>query len=167
MPEIETHPFLPYVPEHTQYIILGSFPGKEQTQAPLTAEDWFYGAKRNQFWKILSGVYQRDLSQKNSKQTLFEEKKIAVTDIVYKVIRTSDSNLDNNLQIVEYNDQAIKKILEDHDIQSIFFTSRFVERHFKKVIQTQVPTICLPSPSPRYARMTLSQKINIYKTLLP
>lgn len=167
MPEIETHPFQPFVPEYAQYLIVGSFPGKEQTQTPLTAEDWFYGAKRNQFWKILSGVYQRDLSQKISKQSLFEEMKIAVTDILFKVIRTSNSNLDDNLQIVEYNDQVIKKIMDENDIQTIFFTSRFVERHFQKVIQTQVPTICLPSPSPRYARMTLLQKINIYKTLLP
>lgn len=57
MNRIETHPFIPFVPENATILILGSFPGKEQTQTEPGAEQWFYGAKRNQFWNIISSIY--------------------------------------------------------------------------------------------------------------
>jgi hypoxanthine-DNA glycosylase len=167
MTAIENHPFEPFIPDHATVLIVGSFPGREQTQGSMDAEQWFYGAKRNQFWKIISAVYQTDLLCKADKQNLFIKHGIGLTDILFKVRRKNNSNLDENLEIVEYNDAAIREIVSKSTLRTIYFTSRFVEKHFKK----QLPEInfgeYLPSPSPRNAGMNQADKINFYKSKLP
>jgi len=174
--DIETHPFAPFVPRNPRFLILGSFTGRQATTSdPLfdPAYDWYYGTRRNQFWRILIGVYGIELHSKAAKQALFTQLGIAVADIIYKCERSSGSNLDANLANIVYNIAAIVPIIDDHKIVKIYFTSRFVERkfgkEFKAVIQCHpdIERIALPSPSPRYARMTLEQKIARYKELLP
>lgn len=167
MNEIETHPFAAFVPTSASILIVGSFPGREQTQGNLHAEEWFYGARRNQFWKILSGVYQVQLNTRKDKENLLETHGIALTDIFLQVKRKNDSNLDENLEVVAYNDEAITSILQSADFKTIYFTSRFVEKHFKRMFPEVKNTDYLPSPSPRYARLSLLDKTNYYKAKLP
>ena len=167
MNEIESHPFSPFIPDNATILILGSFPGREQTQTESDNDQWFYGAKRNQFWKIISSVYNTDLLCKQDKQQIFEKFGIGITDILLKVRRKNNSNLDDNLEIVEYNDKAIKTILENSNIKSIFFTSKYVEKHFFKLFPNFKNAEYLPSPSPRYARMTKADKVKYYKSKLP
>jgi hypoxanthine-DNA glycosylase len=167
MNEIENHPFEPFIPDNATVLIVGSFPGREQTQGNNDAEQWFYGAKRNQFWKILSEVYQTDLLYKAEKQHLFNKYGIGITDILFKVRRKNNSNLDDNLEIVEYNDKAIREIISESNIRSIYYTSKFVGKHFSKLFPEIMNVEYLPSPSPRYARMSKTDKINYYKTKLP
>lgn len=164
---IETHPFQPFIPKGIKYLIIGSFPGKGQTEKTISKTDWFYGAKRNTFWKIMEEVYQKELSTTSSKQKLFTSVKMGIADIILKAVRKENTNSDSNLEIVEYNDKAIKEILNTNKIETIFFTSRFVEKIFKRFFPDVVNTIVLPSPSPRYARMTLKEKVTVYKKHLP
>jgi hypoxanthine-DNA glycosylase len=164
---IELHPFKPFVPKNATTLILGSFPGKEHTQGNTSSECWFYGAKRNRFWDIISQVYETTIESKLEKQQLFTKQGIAITDILLKIQRKNDSNLDDNLEIIEFNDLAIKEILTSNKISSIFFTSRFVENHFKKRFPEISFAEYLPSPSPRFARMTLKEKVDYYKMKLP
>ena len=63
MSEVETHPFKPYVPHNATILIVGSFPGRDITKKKLKKDDWFYGTKRNQFWNIISGVYNIELKE--------------------------------------------------------------------------------------------------------
>jgi hypoxanthine-DNA glycosylase len=167
MEEIETHPFKAFVPENATVIIIGSFPGKEITHKTLSPDEWFYGAKRNQFWKIISGVYGKDLISKKEKQKLFEKHGIGIADIFLRIKRKGDNNTDDNLVVIEYNDKALKKILENKNIKTIFFTSKFVEKCFLKLFPGTNNGKCLPSPSPRYARMSLDEKIKSYRDNLP
>lgn len=167
MNEIEKHPFKPFIPDNATILILGSFPGKEQTQSNPDNDQWFYGSKRNQFWKIISAVYNTELLNKTDKQHLFNKFGIGITDILLQVRRKNNSNLDNNLEIIEYNDKAIKTILENSKIKSIYFTSKYVETHFNKLFPAIKNAEYLPSPSPRYAKMTKAEKINYYKIKLP
>ena len=167
MINIEKHPFAPFIPDNVTTLILGSFPGREQTQTIPDNEQWFYGAKRNQFWKIISAVYNTDLQSKKDKQDLFRKYGIGITDILLQVRRKNNSNLDNNLEIIDYNWIAIKEILQNHKIKSIFFTSKYVETHFNKLFPEIKYAEYLPSPSPRYARMSKAEKINYYKCKLP
>jgi hypoxanthine-DNA glycosylase len=164
--DVETHPFTPFVPENATVLIVGSFPGREQTQAPQE-DAWFYGAKRNQFWTILREVYGLPLVTTAEKQQLFLQNGIAITDIFLKVRRKENNNLDTNLEVIEYNQAAIAEILRHKEFQAIFFTSRFVEKHFKKIFPHAPNTECLPSPSPRFARMTLAEKVEYYRGKLP
>jgi hypoxanthine-DNA glycosylase len=165
--KIETHPFKPFIPPDIKYLIVGSFPGKGQTGIGVTDKHWFYGARRNRFWGILEAVYNISLEDKKSKQELFVKTKMGIADIILKATRKQNTNSDTNLEIIKLNDEAIRKILESKTIITIFFTSKFVEKLFKKVFPYISNTITLPSPSPRFARMTLQEKTNIYKKYLP
>ena len=164
---IETHPFKPFVPKDIKYLIIGSFPGKGQTEKTISETDWFYGAKRNTFWKIFEEVYQTGLSTTSAKQKLFNSLKLGIADIILRAIRKEDANSDSNLQIIEYNDLAIKVILDEYNMEKIFFTSQFVQKIFMKFFPGVKNIIALPSPSPRYARMSLKEKVEVYKKLLP
>ena len=171
---IETHPFGAFAPESgARYLILGSFSAKEAAAGTESGYDWFYAVKRNQFWPILEAVYGGDLGLKQSKVQLFETLHIAIADIIYQCERTSHSSLDSVLTNIVYATAAIATILDHHPIGTIFFTSRFTEtrfrREFKDVIgrHPSIELVTLPSPSPRYARMSMSQKVERYRELLP
>src|SRR5260221_2678527 len=111
---IEIHPFISYVPKDAKYLLLGSFPGREPG-------DWFYGTKRSQFWNILESVYDRNLDTKASKEKLFIELKMAISDVIYSAERKNGNNLDNNLVSITYNNKIVGKILKENKIVRIYF----------------------------------------------
>ncbi|GEM_PF-572564 len=162
---IEIHPFLCFVPKKARYLLLGSFPGKN-------SGNWFYGSNRNQFWSILESVYNIELPDKESKQKLFENLNMAISDVIYSAERKNGNNLDNNLINITYNNEIVERILEENAIEKIYFTSRFVEGIFRKKFKDltqkypEVELITLPSPSPRYALMSKLEKMGRYKVLL-
>lgn len=163
---VETHPFEAFVPNKMQCLIVGSFPGKEQTKCELDETHWFYAAPRNQLWKILEVVYKRELKNRKEKQQLFEEAGIGMADVIKSCIRKEGNNLDENLEIREYNKEAIEKILKQYH-PKVLFTSRFVEKEFKKLFPDYKNTDILPSPSPRYFKLRIEDKAGIYKQKLP
>ena len=164
---IETHPYEPYVPKNSTILILGSFPGLHQTRKLNDFEEWFYSAKRNKFWKIIETVYTTELQSVDDKKNLLSLKGIAITDIILKAKRKQESNLDQHLYDIEFNSKAIKEIIENPKIERVFFTSQFVEKHFRKLFPDYKNGVCLPSPSPRSARISLEDKMKIYKEKLP
>ena len=164
---IEPHPYAPFEPDNATVLILGSFPGLEQTRKLNEEQEWFYSAKRNKFWRIIETVYDIPVTSVEDKKSIFERKGIAITDIVLSARRKKESNLDKFLDIVEYNTTAIQKIISNPLIKKVYFTSRFVENKFRKLFPEYTNCESLPSPSPRYARMTLDEKIRIYKEKLP
>jgi hypoxanthine-DNA glycosylase len=162
MPEV--HSIKPFVPKDARYLLLGSFPGNVSS----LKDDWYYGTQRNQFWKILSSVYGVILESKHDKIDLFKKLKLAITDVIYSCEREKGTNLDNNLKNIVYNTEVINKILTDNKIEKIIFSSRFAETKFKKLYkEITMETVTLPSPSPRYAKLSLLDKVKIYKGLLP
>lgn len=167
MEEIEIHPFKAFVPENATTLIVGSFPGREVTHRVLDKEEWFYGSKRNQLWKIISGVYKTDLQTRTEKQNLFKAHGIGMVDIFLRIKRKEDNNMDSTLEVIEFNDKEITIILQNPLIKKIFFTSKFVEKKFLELFPDVKIGECLPSPSPRYARMSMTEKINYYKSKLP
>lgn len=165
---IEKHPFGNFVPDNTRYLLLGSFTG----QITDNSYDWFYGTKRNLFWPIIQEVYDKKLTTKDDKQSLFSGLGIAITDIILSCERKTKSNLDMNLTNIVLN-QEVKNIIQDNKLEKIFFSSRFVEKLFKKYFKEivsehpEVELITLPSPSPRYAAMSKAQKIARYIEVFP
>lgn len=162
----ETHPFVSFVPPGMKCLVLGSFPGKEQTRGNLAEDAWFYGAPLNQFWRILEIVYGRQLKTKAAKQRLFADAGIGITDIFASVVRTAGSNRDENLQAVKDNRAEIERILHRFRPQ-VWCTSRFVEKEFKRMFPAYKAVDGLPSPSPRYFKLSVADKAAIYKTKLP
>ena len=165
MDTIETHPHKVFIPPNAKVIIIGSFPGRGH--AAESDNEWFYESKRNQFWKIISAVYQIELNDVTQKKKLFREKGIAIGDLFYKVKRTKDNNSDSSLQVIEYNDKALSKIFKTKKFQIIFFTSKYIEKEFKKLFPAMENIASLPSPSPRVATISLADKIKAYKMILP
>src|SRR5436190_20749476 len=159
---IETHPFGNFIPENIQYLILGSFTSAKIAKG--SDYDWFYSNGRNQFWKIIEGVYNLELTRKEEKIELFTKLNIGIVDIIYQCERKESSSLDNNLINIVYNPE-LEEILRTKHIKAIFFSSRFVENHFKKIFKNliqefpEIELITLPSPSPRYAAMSRGEKI--------
>ena len=165
---LEKHPFGVFVPLKAKYLLLGSFVAK-----PADDYNWFYGSKRNQFWPILEAVYNTPLNTKKDRQRLFTKLGMAITDIILECERVKNSNLDINLKSLVFNTDAISGILKNNKIEKIYFSSRFVEklfrRHFKDLIlkYPNMELLTLPSPSPRYAAMKKAEKIILYRKLLP
>lgn len=168
---IETHPFELFCPTSARFLILGSFTAKRYEGD--TSYDWYYGSRRNKFWTILEKVYKVELKDRKAKQKLLGNLKIAIGDIIYQCERKKGNSLDSNLINIIYNKSAISTVLSGNNIKRIYFSSRFVEDKFKKNFKEliskypEVELVTLPSPSPRFALMTLSQKVARYNKLLP
>lgn len=168
---LETHPFGTFTPLKAKYLILGSFVAKRRAEE--SSYDWFYGTKRNQFWPILEGVYHTKLKNKKAKKKLFTDLSIAIADIIYQCERRDNNNSDFNLINISYNTSGIDKLLKKNKIEIIYFSSRFVEKefkkHFKQIIShyPQIKLITLPSPSPRYAIINIEEKSKKYSQILP
>ncbi len=168
---LEIHPFGSFVPKNAKYLILGSFTGKKEDENFNL--DWYYGTKRNQFWNILRSVYNLPLENRDQKIELFQKLGIAISDIIYSCERKNGTNLDNNLIKITYNLKEIEGLLSNLNIQRIYCTSKFVEKKFLKEFKNiiikyhKIQIITLPSPSPRYSHMSLKDKAEIYKKLLP
>ena len=165
---IERHPFGNFVLPNSRYLLLGSFVTK-----PTHKYEWFYANGRNQFWPILEEVYKVPLKTKKAQQALFVKLKMAIADIILECERVKSSNLDINLKCLVFNTTAISAILAKNKIEKIFFTSRFVEKLFRKEFKDaiqkypKIDLITLPSPSSRYAVMNKAEKIRNYKKVLP
>lgn len=164
---IEKHPFEPFIPDSSEILILGSFPGKESTQVKRD-NDWFYGANRNQFWRIIELLYDLNLDKKEDKQKLFTKARIAITDIISSCERKENSNSDNNLINKSYN-KKITSILNDNPIRKILFTSKNVYAEFLEHFDNpeKVDLVILPSPSPVYRRLSMQDKARKYKKHFP
>ncbi len=164
---IEKHPFPPFIPQNCEILVIGSFPGKESTQEKRK-DDWFYGAKRNQFWKLLENVYELELKTKDDKKKLFEKVKIGIADIIESCERNKNSNTDSNLINKVYNSK-LAQIIATNPIDKILFTSKGVKKEFCKhfIVPENIDLITLPSPSPIYRRMNFEEKAKSYKTYFP
>ncbi len=165
---IEKHPFGSFVPQKSKFLILGSFPGKEGLRG-----DWYYGGRINQFWKIMEKVYDKKLNNIKDKKRFLIDLKIAIADIISECERIKNNNSDENLKVIKYNIVEIKNIIRNNPIEKIFFTSLYVEKLFRKNFKglilkyPKISIFSLPSPSPRFAKISLKEKIKIYKKLLP
>lgn len=165
---IEKHPFEPFVPQESRYLILGSFPGRKSIQE-FPADDWYYGSKYNQFWKIIELVYAVNLPTRADKEALFAKLGIALSDIILSCQRRVNTNADSNLTNIIYNTAIVDEILAYHAIARILFTGKGVYYSFLKHfnLPENMPLTVLPSPSPAFARMRIEAKALEYKKHLP
>jgi G:T/U-mismatch repair DNA glycosylase len=55
---IERQLFKPFIPPNTKVLLLGGFTAAAKNNDK--SYDWYYCSKRNQFWKIISEVYNKN-----------------------------------------------------------------------------------------------------------
>lgn len=165
---LEAHPFEAFYPRNCEYLLLGTFVGKIDKNY-----EWFYMSRRNQFWEIMGKVYGIDLKTKEKKQELLSNLKMAITDVIGVCERRENNNADTNLTRIKFNKKVINKIIRDNKLKIIYFSSQMArklfEKEFKEIIKNypKIKLVTLPSPSPRCARISQAEKVEIYKKLLP
>ncbi len=153
------HPFDPIVFMDTEVLILGSFPSIQSFE-----KNFYYAHPRNQFWKILSKLTGYPAQTKDQRMWLLKESKLGLWDMIRSCSR--ENSLDSSLEDEEVND--ISGFIEEHpNIKKVAFTGRksqaLFEVHFDHL---EIEKVYLPSPSAAYAKMSIDQKIVLYREKL-
>lgn len=157
--EVLEHPFEPIVFKDTEILILGSFPSIKSFE-----NNFYYAHPRNQFWKILHSATQYPVNNTDQKIWLLKECKFGLWDMIATCQR--ENSLDSSLEDEAVNDLAA--FLEAHpSIQKLAFTGKKAEALFKTHFpHLDIETVYLPSPSAAYAKMSMEEKVKIYKEKL-
>jgi TDG/mug DNA glycosylase family protein len=161
-----THPFKPIIFKTSEILILGTFPSIKSFE-----NNFYYSHPKNQFWDILSIVFNDKKPVTIEEKTEFLKKhKIALWDTICKCRRKNNNSRDDNLEILKPCD--IENLLRIYpNIKKVAVTSRTAEKIIKKHFKNSPYSILqnpiyLPSPSPLNARLNLKQKAKIWKKLL-
>jgi len=164
--KILIHPFEPVVFEDSEILILGTFPSIKSFE-----NEFYYSHPRNQFWDILSVIFDDKKPNTIEEKIKFLKKhKIALWDAVCECKRKNGNSRDDNLEIIKPCN--IEKLLEKYPkIKKIAVTSKTSEKVIKKHFKNSPFSILhsplyLPSPSPLNARLKLNQKAQKWKKLL-
>lgn len=107
LPELETHPFPPYIPEEARILIMGTFP----PQPKRWAMNFYYPNRTNDFWFMMGLIFFGDkdaLYDRDNKEFrldkikgLLNEKGIALNDTGFRIRRLTGNASDKFLEIVE------------------------------------------------------------------
>lgn len=107
MPDTETHPFRPFLPENALLLMLGTFP-----PAPKRwCMEFYYPNYQNDMWRIFGVSFFGDkahfLIEKEKRFDLeriipfLSEKGVALFDTAFRIRRTKNTASDKDLEIVE------------------------------------------------------------------
>jgi hypoxanthine-DNA glycosylase len=157
---IEFHPFKPIIFDDSILLILGTFPSFDSLK-----NNFYYGHRQNQFWKLLSFVFKEDEPKTIDEKLSFLKKyKVALWDMVDSCQR--ENSLDSSLKKIKIND--IEHILKKYpNIKAIYFTGRkaqdLFEKHFSYL---DIKRYYLPSPSPAYRKINFEEKLKLWKRLI-
>lgn len=182
-PQIEYHPWDPYIPEGARYLFLGTFPPKpERWSMPF-----FYPNKINDFWRVMGLIFNNDRDAFWNKeasrfdlsaiQSLLDREGIALWDTAMAVRRLRDNASDKYLEIVEPINLAL--LLDKHPtITSIIATGEKAASVVAEQAGVDIPAIgepvdCrvgeheirlwrMPSTSRAYP-LSLDKKANAYR----
>jgi hypoxanthine-DNA glycosylase len=168
--DLEYHPFGSFIPKNVQYLVVGTFPGrqysqrtKEENEADINA--FSYGG-RNQFWRIMERIYDVELPTRACKKQLFDNINVGLLDLIHACRRKNQSNLDSDLVDIVWNKAAFDLIFQEKNIKKVLCTGKGVADIFQKWYP-EIPYIALPSPSPLYASMRFEDKVIFYKNVFP
>jgi len=106
-PELETHPFEPYLPANAKVLIMGTFP----PQPKRWSMDFYYPNRTNDFWPMMGLIFfgdRRALYAADGKnfdldkiKALLDSRGIALNDTGHKIRRLMNNASDKYLEIVE------------------------------------------------------------------
>ena len=164
--ELLKHPFEPIIDTNSKILILGTFPSIKSFE-----NEFYYGHPKNQFWKILSLIFnEKEPISIEEKKEFLKRHKIALWDSICECERSKGNSRDDNLKNIK--PCPIDKLLKKYpNIKKIAITSKLGEKVIKKYFKNSPFSILhapiyLPSPSPLNARLNLQEKVKIWKELL-
>lgn len=180
---IEYHPLLPFLPESTKILFLGSFP----PQRKRWCMDFFYPNFTNDHWRIMGQIFFDDKNHFVEAATkrfnldlivgFLNEKGIGYYDTAEAVKRLKDNASDKFLEVMEYTD--INALLEKiPDCRAVVTTGeKATENIVKQMSLSDMPTVGnyfqlnetillyrLPSSSRAYP-LSLEKKAEAYRKM--
>lgn len=150
----------PVIDKESRVIILGTMPSKISLESKE-----YYANPRNQFWKIIYGIYNQAPSDDyDEKCSFLLSRKIALWDVLYSCER--EGNADANIANPIPND--FKDLFNNYPgIKAIFFNGKKAENLFNRLVKNSLDSFFfyhrLPSSSSANTRMTLNGKIEEWK----
>ena len=153
------HPISPVFDEHSQILILGSFPSVQSR-----AQGFFYGHPQNRFWRVLAAVMQDAPPCTVAERRAFLLRhRIAVWDVIAScdIVGSSDAKIRN----AEVND--LSPILSAAPIQQIFVNGQTAARLYHRWTEPLIhrPAIPLPSTSPANATWSLERLVEAWRII--
>jgi len=155
----EYHPYLKFIPDNVQILVVGSFPiGKfthPQRRSEITVNeiDFFYGGSRNNFWSLVGDCYSVQLNSQEKIKSLLNMKKIGIIDVIYSCIRIEGRADDKSLTSIEFNPE-IESVIQAESLEKILFTSQQARLWFHQNWHKpeDLTEVVLPSPSGQATR---------------
>lgn len=160
MPSPSVHDaFPPLCGDTARILILGTFP------SPLSRDKGeYYGNPRNQFWRIVFGVYGEPFEAPDYllKQKLLTKNGIALWDVI--VACEAEGSSDSDLRNLEYNTK-LPTFIEQNAIQNVFFNGNNAYKFYLRGIGSIEKNV-LPSTSPANASMRFDEKLRLWRDAL-
>lgn len=161
MPEERlVHPFPPVFDGNSRILILGSFPSAASREVMF-----YYGHKRNRFWKVLSSLYGEDIPDSTEgKRAFLISHGIALWDSIGSCGITGSSDA----SIKDAVPNRIPELLKEAPIEKIFTNGRASHECYEKYVfpETGIHSILLPSTSPANAAWSLPMLVAAWRVIL-
>ena len=154
------HPFPPTWDEHSEILILGSFPSVKSREMA-----YFYGHPQNRFWRIVAALYEDDIPLTVEERRAFLLRHhIALWDVIASctIVGSSDSSIRDAVP----ND--IRPILAGAPIHSIYTNGQTSFRLYRTYILPEIgrDAVCLPSTSPANAAWSFDRLLSVWSAIL-
>lgn len=147
----------PVLGPSTRLLVLGSFPGV----ASLAAGQ-YYAHPRNQFWRILSALWQQDLTAMPYPDRLarMARQGLGLWDVYARCRRVG--SLDRDIQDAELNDLA-SLAQRTPGLRAVAHNGGESARVMRLTRQLGVPVMRLPSTSPANASWSFERKLEAWR----
>ncbi len=153
---MELHNIDPVFDNHSEILILGSFPSIKSREM-----QFFYGHPQNRFWRVLAALKQEPVPQTiDEKKTFLLRNKIAVWDVIQScdITGSSDSSIKNVIP------NSLSRIFDAAPIRQVYTNGTTAHKLYQKYIGSDA--IRLPSTSPANAAYSLDRLIQEWRVIL-
>ena len=149
----------PVIGPRSRLVVLGSFPGV----ASLRAQQ-YYGHPRNQFWPILSALWDVDLVALGYEQRMDEVRRrgVGIWDVYASCLR--QGSLDSAIEAAQLNDFAELRRLAPR-LEAIAHNGGESARAMRHTASFGLPVYRLPSTSPANASWSFDRKVAAWRAV--
>lgn len=154
------HQLPPIYDQNSKILILGSIPSVKSREV-----GFYYGNPKNQFWDILSDIFQEEIKDDiESKKQFLYKRHIALWDVIKSCTITASS--DSSIKDVVVND--ILSIIKKSKITKIFTTGKKAYHLYNKHLfkNIGIKAVYLPSTSPANQTIKYEDKLREYKKII-
>ena len=153
---MKSRAFPPLYGEAPHVLILGTFP------SPLSRERGeYYGNPRNQFWRLLFGVFVVPFEQPDyeRKKAVMFANGVALCDVISEC--EPDGALDSELRERKPN-RELPGFIAEHQIGRVLFNGNNAYEFYRRKIGL-IERNVLPSSSPANARLSFDEKLGLWR----